>query len=85
MPAEDRAVIVAAIRYVDHVIVVENDSDKRAVFEAVQPDLYLRGPDYARKEFPEFNLMKPWGDGIVGRSPLVTSTTGILKRLGLMR
>ncbi len=48
---EDRAKVLAALWMVDAVII--NDTpDARRVIEAIKPDLYFKGPDYAGSDAP---------------------------------
>src|SRR4249919_1733980 len=45
MPAADRALLVAALRSVDHVVVFEED-DVRGLLLALRPDVHCKGTDY---------------------------------------
>ena len=52
LPAEDRALIVAALRCVDHVVVFEED-DVRHIIRALRPDVHCKGTDYTEESVPE--------------------------------
>ena len=78
---EDRAALVAALESVDAVVVFK-EKVPLAVLEAVRPDIYVKGADYAGKPLPERDLVQSWG----GRVELIafehdTSTTKTLERI----
>jgi D-glycero-beta-D-manno-heptose 1-phosphate adenylyltransferase len=60
LPAEDRAVLVAALRAVDHVVVFEED-DVRALLLALRPDVHCKGTDYTPDTVPERDVVRSYG------------------------
>jgi D-beta-D-heptose 7-phosphate kinase / D-beta-D-heptose 1-phosphate adenosyltransferase len=79
--AEDaRARLVAALPYVDAVVLFDNETPLNLI-RAVRPNVLVKGEDYAEDEVVGANEMKSWG-GKVTLIPLVDgcSTTAILKR-----
>ena len=60
MPAADRAVVVAALRDVDHVVVFEDD-DVEAVIRALRPDVHCKGTDYTPETVPERDVVRGYG------------------------
>ena len=69
MPAEDRALIVAALRAVDHVVVFEDDDVSRLLL-ALRPDVHCKGTDYTPETVPERDVVRSYGGrvAIVGDS-----------------
>ena len=60
MPAEDRAVLVAALRAVDHVVVFEED-DVKGLLLALRPDVHCKGTDYTVDTVPEREVVRSYG------------------------
>jgi rfaE bifunctional protein nucleotidyltransferase chain/domain len=60
VPAEDRALVVAAIRSVDHVIVFEEDDVARLLL-ALRPDVHCKGTDYTPETVPERDVVRSYG------------------------
>lgn len=60
LPAADRAVLVAALRAVDHVVVFEED-DVRALLLALRPDVHCKGTDYTVDTVPEREVVRSYG------------------------
>jgi rfaE bifunctional protein nucleotidyltransferase chain/domain len=60
MPAADRALVVAALRDVDHVLVFEDD-DVKAVIRALRPDVHCKGTDYTAETVPEREVVRACG------------------------
>ena len=81
MPADDRALLVAALRCVDHVVVFEED-DVRALLLALRPDVHCKGTDYTPDTVPERDVVRSYGGrvAIVG-DPKDHDTTALLARL----
>jgi D-glycero-beta-D-manno-heptose 1-phosphate adenylyltransferase len=82
MPAEDRALLVAALRCVDLVVVFEED-DVRGVIETLRPDVHCKGTDYTVDSVPERDVVRGYGGrvAIVG-DPKDHATRTLLQRLG---
>ena len=81
MPAGDRALVVAALRDVDHVVVFEED-DVKAVLRALRPDVHCKGTDYTPDTVPERDVVREYGGrvAIVG-DPKDHDTSRLLERL----
>ena len=63
LPAEDRALLVAAVKVVDHVIVFAED-DVRALLDALRPDVHCKGTDYTEETVPERDVVRSYGGRI---------------------
>jgi rfaE bifunctional protein nucleotidyltransferase chain/domain len=81
MPAEERALLVAALRAVDHVVVFEQD-DVRGLLEALRPDVHCKGTDYTPDTVPEREVVRGYGGrvAIVG-DPKRHDTTTLVARI----
>ncbi len=74
LPQEERALLLAALRAVDAVIVWDED-DFRAVAAALKPDIYVKGADWNRPggpQPPEAEVVAAYG----GRIAFVELTPG---------
>lgn len=78
---EDRVQVLKALSCVDHVVVFDGDTATEAI-EVVQPDVYVKGGDYAREMIPEIDVVERYG-GRVEILPYVEdrSTTAIVDRI----
>jgi phosphoheptose isomerase len=81
VPVSDRAAVLAALRYVDYVVIFEQDTPEQ-VLSRLQPDITAKGADYAGpdgKPIPERRLVEGYGGRVVFL-PLVPnrSTTALL-------
>ena len=56
----DRAEILSALRYVDYVVLFDEDSPKDLLDE-IKPDVYTKGADYNMETLPEADIMKKNG------------------------
>jgi rfaE bifunctional protein nucleotidyltransferase chain/domain len=81
MPAADRALMVAALRSVDHVLVFDED-DVGKVLLALRPDVHCKGTDYTPETVPEKDVVRSYGGrvAIVG-DPKDHDTRRILERI----
>ena len=81
MPAEDRALVVAALRAVDHVVVFEED-DVGRLLVALRPDVRCKGTDYTPETVPEREVVRSYGGrvAIVG-DPKRHDTTALVARI----
>ena len=59
MAAEERALLVAALRPVDHVVVFEEDDASRLLL-ALRPDVHCKGTDYAADTVPEREVVRSY-------------------------
>jgi rfaE bifunctional protein nucleotidyltransferase chain/domain len=64
VPAVERARLLAALRPVDAVTIFEEDT-ANALIEALQPDIYVKGGDYADKPLPERAIVESYGGRVV--------------------
>ncbi|NIZ93637.1 adenylyltransferase/cytidyltransferase family protein, partial [Kineococcus rubinsiae] len=77
----DRARVLAALDCVDAVVVFDED-DPRAALEALRPDVWAKGGDYAGADLLEAPLVRSWGGRVVflpylpGRSTTLTLARG---------
>ncbi len=80
-PADDRALLVAALRAVDHVVVFPEDDVGRLLL-ALKPDVHCKGTDYTPETVPEWDIVRSYGGrvAIVG-DPKDHDTRAILERL----
>ena len=81
LPAADRALLVAAQRAVDHVVVFEED-DVGGLLLALKPDVHCKGTDYTIDTVPERETVRAYGGriAIVG-DPKDHSTRDLLARI----
>lgn len=81
MPAADRALLVGALRSVDHVVVFRED-DVTALLLALRPDVHCKGTDYTPETVPERDVVRSYGGrvAIVG-DPKDHDTTALLERI----
>jgi D-beta-D-heptose 7-phosphate kinase/D-beta-D-heptose 1-phosphate adenosyltransferase len=83
-PVQDegaRAAVLAALRFVDLVVIFDEDTPEELI-RALKPDLLFKGSDYAGKEIPGGAFVKANG-GSVEFLPLLPgySTTGTVSRM----
>jgi rfaE bifunctional protein nucleotidyltransferase chain/domain len=81
LPAGDRALLVAALRAVDHVVVFEEDDVGRLLLE-LRPDVHCKGTDYTEETVPERDVVRSYGGrvAIVG-DPKDHDTRRLLERI----
>ncbi len=81
MPAEDRALVVAALRAVDQVVVFEEDDVSRLLL-ALEPDVHCKGTDYTPETVPEREVVRSYGGrvAIVG-DPKDHDTRALIARI----
>lgn len=81
MPAAERALLVAALRAVDHVVVFEED-DVAQLLLALRPDVHCKGTDYTPETVPERDVVRSYGGrvAIVG-DPKQHDTRELLRRI----
>jgi len=63
LPADDRALLVAALKAVDHVVVFPED-DVRNLLLALEPDVHCKGTDYTPGTVPERDFVLSYGGRI---------------------
>ena len=81
MPAGDHALLVAALRATDHVVVFEED-DVTRLLEVLRPDVHCKGTDYTEETVPEREVVRSYGGrvAIVG-DPKDHDTRALLARI----
>ena len=81
MPAGDRALLVAALRATDHVVVFEEDDVCRLLL-TLRPDVHCKGTDYTEETVPEREIVRSYGGrvAIVG-DPKDHDTSTLLTRI----
>ncbi|HET7293343.1 MAG TPA: adenylyltransferase/cytidyltransferase family protein [Vicinamibacteria bacterium] len=81
LPEGDRALLVAALRSVDHVVVFQED-DVTQLLLALRPEVHCKGTDYTPDSVPEREVVRSYGGrvAIVG-DPKDHDTSAILARL----
>jgi rfaE bifunctional protein nucleotidyltransferase chain/domain len=81
LPAADRATLVAALRWVDFVVVFP-ELTVGPLLEALRPDVHCKGTDYTVDSVPERDIVCGYGGrvAIVG-DPKNHSTQALLQRL----
>jgi rfaE bifunctional protein nucleotidyltransferase chain/domain len=79
--AEDRALLVAAFKAVDHVVVFAED-DVRTLLDVLRPDVHCKGTDYTAETVPERDVVRSYGGriAIVG-DPKRHDTRAILEKV----
>lgn len=61
---EFRVKVLKSIKYVDEVIVFEEDNASN-LLKKIKPNYYIKGPDYIGKEFPEQEVCNKLGINII--------------------
>jgi rfaE bifunctional protein nucleotidyltransferase chain/domain len=81
LDAPDRALLVAALRSVDQVVVFEQD-DVTALLLTLKPDVHCKGTDYTPETVPERDVVRSYGGrvAIVG-DPKDHDTRKLIARL----
>ena len=77
----DRALVVAALQSVDHVVLFDEPTPCELI-ERIRPDVYVKGGDYDVDRLREAELVRSWGGRAVAL-PFVTgySTTQLVERI----
>jgi rfaE bifunctional protein nucleotidyltransferase chain/domain len=81
VPEADRAELIAGLACVDYVVLFD-ESTAEALLAAVQPEVYIKGAEYAARPFPERAVVEGYG----GRVVLVElesgrSTSGLIEQI----
>ena len=64
IPALERARLLAALRVVDAVIIFDDDTAD-SLLRSLQPEIYVKGGDYAHKILPERPTVEAYGGKVV--------------------
>lgn len=78
---QTRAIILAALECVDHVVFFDEDTPYELI-KAVQPDILVKGADYKPEEIVGYDIVKKRGGEVIAL-PLTEgfSTTGLIQKL----
>jgi rfaE bifunctional protein nucleotidyltransferase chain/domain len=81
LPARERALLVAALKAADHVVVFEEDDVARLLL-ALRPDVHCKGTDYTPESVPERDVVRSYGGrvAIVGDAKQ-HATRALLERI----
>ena len=81
LPEAERALLVAALRCVDHVVVF-SEPDVGALLLALRPDVHCKGTDYTPETVPEREVVRSYGGrvAIVG-DPKDHDTRALIARI----
>jgi rfaE bifunctional protein nucleotidyltransferase chain/domain len=81
LPQQERALLVGALRCVDHVVVFAED-DVGALLLALRPDVHCKGTDYTVDTVPEREVVRSYGGrvAIVG-DPKDHDTRRLMERI----
>ncbi|MBI2953858.1 MAG: D-glycero-beta-D-manno-heptose 1-phosphate adenylyltransferase [Chloroflexi bacterium] len=75
-PQEDRASVVAALEYVDHVVLFDEDTPERLIRE-IRPHVHVKGGDYEAEKLPEAQAVRDVG-GKIAIIPLIQGKSSSL-------
>ena len=77
----DRALVIAALQAVDHVVLFD-EATPCEMIERIRPDVYVKGGDYDVDRLRETELVRSWGGRAVA-IPFVDgySTTRLVERI----
>ena len=77
----DRALVVAALQAVDHVVLFDEPTPCETI-ERIRPDVYVKGGDYDIDRLRESALVRSWGGRAVA-IPFIDgySTTRLVERI----
>ena len=64
VPQAERAELIAGLGCVDYVVIFDEPTAGR-ILRAVQPDVYVKGADYATKPLPERPIVEAYGGQVV--------------------
>jgi len=80
IPEAHRAEIAA--EFCDAVILINSPEDKARVITTVKPDIYVRGAEYASRQFPEMPFLAQYGGRcVVHDKPDREHTSAIIRRI----
>lgn len=81
IPEAQRAEVLAALKWVDGVVIFNETTAKRLI-EVLKPDIYVKGGDYTLSTLPEAPIVQTYGGRIeLIKIELPTSTTAIIERI----
>ena len=81
VPAVERARLLLALRPVSAVVIFDDD-EAHGLIQALEPDIYVKGGDYAHKPLPERPTVEAYGGRVVLIDYLPDhSTSGLIRRI----
>jgi rfaE bifunctional protein nucleotidyltransferase chain/domain len=81
VPAVERARLLAALRPVDAVVIFDEPTAE-SLIRKLQPEIYVKGGDYAHKHLPERALVESYGGRVVLIDYLPDhSTTALIQKI----
>jgi glycerol-3-phosphate cytidylyltransferase len=77
----ERARIVSSLRFVDYVVIFDEETPV-SIIKEIQPDIHVKGGDYHMEELPEYPIVRSYGGKVV-ILPYITgkSTTAIINKI----
>jgi glycerol-3-phosphate cytidylyltransferase len=80
--AEDRAVVLEALRSVDGVVLFEEGTPEQLISQ-LRPEVHVKGGDYREEDLPEASIVRGYGGRVVILPTLEgRSTTATIEKLG---
>lgn len=81
MSEDERARIISSLRFVDYVVIFDEQTPI-SIIKEIQPDIHVKGGDYSAEELPEYSTVKSYGGKVV-ILPYIPgkSTTGIIDKI----
>lgn len=77
----DRAELLSALKYVDYVVLFDEDSP-RNLLDEIKPDVYTKGADYTMETLPEADIMRKNGTRVEFIKFVEgKSTTNVIKKV----
>lgn len=81
VPENERAVVIAGLECVDYVCMFDDDTPCRLI-EKIQPDIWVKGGDYAGKQIPEMEALKKYGGEVkIMKFVEGCSSTNIIRKI----
>ena len=81
MPQEERAEILAAIQYVDYVVIFDETNVTR-LLEQLRPHIHCKGTDYTEESVPEREVVRSFGGRVaIAGDPKNHSTRNMIEEI----
>lgn len=81
LPEAERAEILSAFDFVDHVTIFEEDNVEN-VLRTLQPDVHAKGSDYSTDTVPEREVVREYGGEIlIAGGPKIRSTSDVIRSI----
>lgn len=81
MNQDERAKIISSLRFVDSVVIFDEETPL-SIIDEIRPDIHVKGGDYRAEELPEYELIASYGGKVV-ILPYIPgkSTTGMIHKV----